>query len=449
MIRGWLGLFLLSITVYACGSDSKQDALQRGTDSTPTVSSNDTIKCGYGTYLCYNQCIVQWLECKASNTSTSTNNVADAGSSNGYAEPPSQRRGEPTEDYTKGEPVGADEPAYPQGSVQPKSSEVHVLDYRVVDAEFDAAHSRIVAVSGTPTKALHLIDVTSLSDRIINLPSAPIAVSVDAGGHKAAVAYNADVSLVDLDNGVVVKTCPLDTSPFDVALTSQGIAYVMPRESQWQSLRRIDLTNCTTTKSPSPIYSPSYLKLHPAEIAIFTAEIGVSSEAIIRCDLQTSHFVCDYSTEFSPYWEKSACGNLWMSSDGQRIYTACGATQRIPGDVIQSPCTYGGTLAHASHIQHLADAIQAKRVAFIPHVDGRASKPNPNEDTVVVIDETDFLGFVAAYQIPRFPTTPGHSAVSHGQFVFTTPTMDSLYIIARADASSGANKDFAIVKIIP
>lgn len=340
------------------------------------------------------------------------------------------------------------EGGYPEGSTAPSAATVSVLDYRVIDAEFSEALSAIVMVSDSPSNSLHIYDIATGSDRDVPLPLAPVAVAVDPTGLQAAVAFNAHVAWIDLKNGMLKATCDLSSDAFDVALSSKSVAYVLPKTDQWVSLHAVDLTTCSESNASSfgGVYASSHIALHPSENAVFLADEGLSPSRINRCDLTKSPFACADAEGSADWGTYGFCGNLWISADGARIYSGCGVTLRVPGNVT-SDSVYSGTLQGVSSIQHLSEFPHAKRVAFVPG--SPLSNYGTNADTVIQVHETDYLGFVAQYQLPMFPLAGASVAAAHGRFVFATPTMDTFYVVVQADAASGALKDFAIAKLRP
>jgi hypothetical protein len=324
-----------------------------------------------------------------------------------------------------------------------------VLDYRVVDAAFSDALSAVVLVSDSPSNALHIVDIHTGNDRAVSLPLAPIAVTVDLAGAKAAVAYDAHVSSIDLAAGTLTKTCNVSSDAYDVALSSKGVAYVMPRTDQWVELHAIDLSSCAETASASNVRAASRIGLHPSESALFAADQGLSPSRVDRCDLSSGTIACTDAQGQADWGTYEYCGNLWISADGARIYTGCGVTLRVPGSVNGSPCTYGGTLGGVTGIQHLSEAPQAGRVVFVPALSIYCQwgdyDCDPDADAVIRVHETDFLGLVGESALPPFPLSGTKTAVAHGRFVFTTPDMSKLVAVVQADASSGALHDYAIV----
>jgi hypothetical protein len=281
---------------------------------------------------------------------------------------------------------------------------VTVLDYGVVDAKYSAALSSLIFASNQPTNALHIYNTTTTADQAVALPVAPVAVAVDASGLHAAVAYDAHVSWIDLASATITATCALSSDAFDIALSKEGVAYVMPRTDQWVSIHVLD-ASCTEQLAGGEVYAGSRLALHPSEMALFDADQGLSPSSVNRCDLESSPFDCEDALGGADWGTYEYCGELWMSADGERIYTGCGVTLRVPGDPGTELCSYGGTLDGVSSIQYLSEAPEAARVVLIP---GNGYEYDPNDpstqsDTVVRVHETDYLGFVSQFELPAFP----------------------------------------------
>jgi DNA-binding beta-propeller fold protein YncE len=313
-----------------------------------------------------------------------------------------------------------------------------VLDYRVVDAEQSASLKSVVMISDTPSNALHIFDEVTQVDRTVSLPLAPVAVSVAPDGKNAAVAYDANVSWIDLQTATIRKTCALSSNSYDLSLINSGIAYVVPRTDQWISLHSVDLNDCSEVTS-STLRAGSHIALHPSAEAVFTADQGLSPSRIQRCNITMSSPTCTDAQNNADWGTYSYCGNLWISQDGQRIYSACGVTLRVPGNLNVDVCTYGGTLEGVSGIQHMSEAAEVQKIVLIPN----------GSDGTLRIQETNFLAFVRMASLPAFPLTSSTTVQSHGRFVFTTPTLDMVYVVVQADASGGAMHDYAIASFAP
>jgi hypothetical protein len=267
--------------------------------------------------------------CGGDVTSGGSNDTCPPGS----ACPPDCTSGAPCSDAASdapAQPIGDDastslDANYPAGSVPPTSATVSALAYGVVDAKYSTALSSIVIVSATPTSALHLYDVTTASDRSVALPEAPVAVAVAPNGLTAAVAFDAQVSLVDLTSGTITTTCAVSSDAYDVALSSTGIAYVLPHTGGDVPVHAIDFSSCNEVLG-GVFSAPSRIALHPSEQALFIAEQGLYPSRILRCDVSSSPAECVDSADDADWGTYETCGNLWISADGARIYSACGVT---------------------------------------------------------------------------------------------------------------------------
>ncbi len=317
-----------------------------------------------------------------------------------------------------------------------------VLDYEVLDARQSAPLGSIVMISSTPTNSLHIFNEATQIDTVVPLPAAPVVLGLDPSGLHAAVAYDANVSWVDLQAATVRATCPLSSNASGVALSASNVAYVVPATDQWVNLHAVDLGTCTETLGSSQIWAGGAVALHPSGLAAFTT-VELDPNSIDRCALDASPITCTDSENYQNWGTYSFGNDLWFSADGERLYSASGVTLRLPSDPNASPATYGGALNGISSVVWMSEATYAQEIAVIP---GTA-------DTSIQINETNFLGAIKTLPIPGFPLpaagADAGSGTAHGHFVFTTPALDMLYVIAQADPSSGALHDYAIESFRP
>ena len=196
---------------------------------------------------------------------------------------------------------------------------VTALPFRVKDAEFSTALNAIVAVRDTPNQ-LAIYDPESGSSFGVNLPAAPTCVAVSPDGLRAIVGHNGWISEVDLSGRTLVQTLEVGVNVVDVIHGGNGYAYVFGTDSNVRSFN-------LGTGGQSTTYSwrdPAAARLHPALDRIYSADRNVSPDDVIRFDIVGGPAVYAYDSVY--HGDFSFCGNVWVSADGLRLFTACGNT---------------------------------------------------------------------------------------------------------------------------
>jgi chitinase len=349
----------------------------------------------------------------------------------------------------------ADTVALPMADVggapgKPVEATFKVLPYRVIDAEYSAALDAIIMVTDAPDRSLHVYDPLTGTDRAVALPLAPAAVSVAPDGKSAAVAHDANVSTYDLVTAQAIKTCPVTSDAIDVVLAGNGWAYVFPRTDQWSAIHGVQMATCMEAKSSSnAIYAGTVAKLHPAGNRMYGADRGLSPSDIERYNFgPTGAPVAAYD---SPYHgDYPMCGNLWMSEEGQRIFTACGRVFRA-SEVQTEDMTYNGRLEGSDGIRHLTHSTKLGKVFVVPTVNPYAyPTPNLDADVKLRVHNYEFLTFDREIPLPMFP---GKDATTNfkarGRFVFVRSDGSGIHVVVQADMASGVLNDYAIATIKP
>jgi hypothetical protein len=337
---------------------------------------------------------------------------------------------------------------YPDGSVPPASASAADLTYNVVDAKLSTALSSLIILSDLPFNAVHLYDFATGADVSMPLPIAPKAIAVDATGTLAAVAYDAHVSWIDLRAQLIRTTCEVSSDASDVALTTAGIAYVAPADETLQvTLHVIDLTTCAETLAAIDLPGDTQIALPPSEKALFAAGTEETPDPRV-CPLTTSVIGVIGCVEVGgDYWAYGY--SVGVSADGTRLYTGGQATLLVPADPLTGTYEDAGLFPGVTTFQSFSEASQAGLVALLPSPQGSEfDPPQANADTVVRVHRTQDLSFVAQYELPTIPIGSPAGTLEHGKFVFSTQTMDALYVIAQREAKEdGGGGTFSVLKL--
>ncbi len=325
--------------------------------------------------------------------------------------------------------------------------DARALSYRVVDAEVSLPLDRVIAVSASPHK-LHILTPSTGADTTVDLSLTPACVSVGPDGLFAAVGHDGWISYVDLSQAKVVATYAIPTDVYDVVLAGNGYVYASPRQDQWENIHHVRLVDGVTGKGTHSVYAGGRIKLHPSGAALYFADTGLSPADIER------HSIVSGAAELvsdSPYHgDYSMCGNLWLSHDGERIFTACGNVFRS-SDVEANDMLYNGSLpndeadaAVYAWVDHHANRVAALQTARRSYWDAEPS--NTSLDTRIKIFDYQFLSEERAIQLPPLLLDGAYHSL-HGDFVFFSADGASLYLIAHIAESAGVLNNFALVAV--
>lgn len=314
---------------------------------------------------------------------------------------------------------------------------IEALPFRIVDAEYNAATGKIVAVSADPSR-LHVIDPESGDIATVSLAQVPAAVAVQPDGQFAAVGHNAWISYVALAAMAVDTVYSVTADVIDIVLPGNGYVYAFPRIDQWETIRTIDLaTGTETTSAGSSIRAGTLVRLHPSGDYIYGANNGLSPSDFEKYDIRSGTANVMYD---SPYHGDYAFnGNIWISEDGLRLFARSGNVFRSSA-VKEQDMLYAGKLEGMSTVEWVTESTAASLVFALPGESWDA--PAPSE---LRLYGRDYLAFRAATPLPRFEV-PGVGAFrSTGRFVFTTTDGTKAYVLVQADPESGLAQDWGWV----
>lgn len=311
------------------------------------------------------------------------------------------------------------------------------LPFKVIDAEYSKELDKIIMVSGTPSNQLHIYDPVSGQDTPVDLVHLPTSVSVGPDGKYAAVGYSGFISYVDLATPALVKTLPVAVETMsDIVLAGNGYVYAFPATA-YSAISCVNIaTGEVTSSTGMSLSANTRARLLPGGTVLYDTDAYI----IQKFDLSegTAAFLYDSS---NPGFNYTACGDIWMSEDGMRIYTRCGKV---------FPASSGNTrdLAPIGSIQNLGFTRQithssaAGKVAAIPEYD--VSFNRTSDDTEVQIFDDESLALEKSVSLPRFSVN-GSRYAGHGRFVFYDSTGVKMFVVLQADAASGLLNDHGII----
>jgi uncharacterized protein (TIGR03437 family) len=313
---------------------------------------------------------------------------------------------------------------------------IALLGYNVVDAAYDKAHDKIILVSANPDE-LHIYDPSAKSEQTVPLALPPFCLSVRPDGLYAAVGHDGWVSYVNLQTATVEKVVQVVTDVHHIVLAGNGYIYLFPARD-WSDIYSLEVSSGTVTGA-NAIYNGRVPRLYANGKYLY-----VGGNWFSKWDIsQGVAKIVNASSSFSV----QTCGNLWLTEDGRRAFTACAkayTTSEIPDQDVQ----YNGTLSSATSVVWANESTQQQATAVIPASNTFASGTLQADDTQVQIYGDAFLGYNGAIPLPQF-TVDGKPFAGHGRFVFWNKAATALYAIVQADNKAQLLSGSGIVQLSP
>lgn len=288
-----------------------------------------------------------------------------------------------------------------------------IFSYKIREAEYSKPLDRIVLVTDT-LKELHLYDPLTRADQVVALAHSPLSLSVSPDGLKAAVGHRAFVSIVNLQTRTVEKVIPTPGDATKVLLTGDTWVYSSGGVTEI----------ATGAFRPISGWSSEPLRLHASRNWAYLVS---SYSGFPRLDVRNGGTAVS-----GPPGGAAHCGNVWVSEDGRRLYTACGTVHRssdspedgVPNGSfagVSQPYALPGWIAHSSARQQIA----------LLTTGSNSSSQYPAEVQLYGDDGLPLLGRVRlAQRISGVSTLP-----VRGRWLFWNQAVSRLYAISQIDSS--------------
>ena len=279
-------------------------------------------------------------------------------------------------------------------SLRNYDEDIIIVDFTILDAEYDINNERWVAISKDPSQ-LHVIDAVDKTIESVALSVEPQCVSVRPDGAYAAVGHNAWITRVNLNSVAAATPTQITTDANDVVLAQNDFVYVFPKGSGWDNLRTIGPTG-NETVDPELIYPGMIARLHPSENSIYAADNGISPSDVEKFDISSGSAVYQYD---SPYHGDYAfSGNLWFSNDGSKFVARSRYVFHASPDSL-SDMVYAGALS-VNRIVEWAVQSTTNDKWYVSHTNWLDEVSNE-----VNIYDGSFFQFESFVTVPNVPNT--------------------------------------------
>jgi hypothetical protein len=308
------------------------------------------------------------------------------------------------------------------------------LGFRVVDAEYSSALDQIVAVSEEPY-ALHIFDPTTHQDRSVSLSNRPTSVSVSPNGLYAAVGQETQISYIDLGATRLVSTLSVVTNIGDVVLGDNGWVYAIPVEDSFAAIHAIEISS-NRDEGGGDIYAGSTFRMHPSGQKMY----GSYPSNIYPAD--TYHATIGEDGTITAvrdsiyHGEILTCYEVWISSNGLRLFTACGTVIHASDDS-DSDMTYYGTLKNVYRIISVDDSPMTNRVLGIVTT-------RDHEEGLGMWNYESFVN-EAFIPLPNYVLDDGQSFPVQGRYIFVNSAETEYYVLGTVAPEAGLINDFGLI----
>lgn len=299
------------------------------------------------------------------------------------------------------------------------------LTVDVVDAEYSKATDELVYVASDATLNVYCPD-TKKTD-VIELFYKPTCVSVSPDGTKALVGYDAHVSYVDLVSRQVLTTNDVCYWVHDAVVTSQGMAYVVPKNEQFAYLHCMDVTvdnseDCLGCR----INAGLRIKLDVSEDFIYGADNGIHPSSIEKYDIRNIVPQSMFCVEGEPR------GDLWMSESGDRIFskgrTVYGASNQNLEIIGKIPVEGANYATECYWIEHLERTKSLYLVAKLNY--------SGENEPFVFVHDSDGLQLKDKIRLEKYMSLNATNDVTYQEaephFVFANTNGEEVYVLTNA-----------------
>lgn len=316
---------------------------------------------------------------------------------------------------------------------------ITTLPFRVIDAEFSTQLNSIVAVATSPNQ-LHIYNPDSGALTSVNLPVLPNCVGVSPDGLTAVVGHDAWISQIDLVEHRVLQTIAIPTNVADIVLGPNGYAYAFTPNSYSSYTYSINLSTGVQSQSYGS-RNPAAARLHPSFDRIYGADRYISPDDIIRINIGDG--IASYWGDSVYHGDYAMCGNVWISADGVRLFTACGNTFWSTSNTA-TDMRYAGKLSQEGRIQWVAHSAETSNVVVLPAYLQYGG--GTRVDNEIHYYTPDFLVYRGKAILPSFQVQ-NNTWAPRGRWIFFNADGTKQYVIVQADENANLTADYGVVTI--
>ncbi|NTV62092.1 MAG: protein kinase [Oscillochloris sp.] len=333
-----------------------------------------------------------------------------------------------------------------------EGASVTALGLEVIDAAYDQNGDRIVLIADDPPRLELLLPDDAQSVGAVKLTQTPLRLALSPDGQHAAVLGPQDLTYIDLKIKQIISHMPLnytesiEASNMGMLLADDGTLYLFVGYYQEQKLRIFDAaTGAERDVQMSPPPSGVHYRFTPDGQSIYGIARNIP-EGLERLSVSADGGLA-YAYYFPyPYGGYQIGDNLWLSTDGSRIFNACGGVFQVTGQR-GSDMAFSGNLGSLGSIRSLAHVEATNLLLALPGERDGIYGCFPDHqipDNQLLLFDYEDLHPRQALTLPDLEANGEHYPVQ-GQFVFANRAGTRYYMLVRARDRQALPNDAALI----
>ncbi len=245
------------------------------------------------------------------------------------------------------------------------SGNAELIEGEVVDADFCKATGSLVVATKNPNR-MYVFNSAQVK-KTIDFQKIPINVAITENGDLIVASFtNTDLSLINPETLTIQKNIQSGIITSDIALGSNGWAYLAPKAYDTNYLMSVDLNSGDVIKNNEYLNGLTWLKKVPGKNLLYGSKIGWSPDFLLVFDISNGAV----NPIIDDWWV--TLSKFWPSEDGQRIFTGSLKIYQSPafqgkGSIMETPKLLGqlepvsGTINAMEHSQALNEIFVAAK----------------------------------------------------------------------------------------
>ena len=318
------------------------------------------------------------------------------------------------------------------------NDELTLLPFNIENACYIKSSNKIALIVYDPLKFMIMDPETLETDELI-ISKIPKHFSVEPSGNYSVLGFSDKLVVINNSTMSVVNEIPLENELYSVVMKNSEWDYVFPAyiEGVWQYyLQSVNLSTGEIFISSFQVNNSQFAVLHPSGNYIYSKPNNSSSGSYTKFSVQNENVEIINEVVNN---NLSSYGNLWITTDGDRLFTGSGLILRLSENPEQD-LTYGGYISDEGYLISYDESPGNNLIFSLYSTEEIAQK--------LFVYTLDYVEPVDTLNLPFFfiPESPygGKTYYSEGKYVFVNEDINKVYILQKAEENYPVYNEWAM-----